>query len=406
MSFNVLHKLSCDGSTPKCVTFSRDGNLIAAGDNNGIIWIWYTNSGLLLNRGLLPDRIRTSRLLDDRGSQQPAITSLAFSPDGTTIISTTDNLVDIFFWSVERGVLLRRLRTGFNMSNVFFTPDGTNIISAYNFGYSNIDIWNVGTGTKQTIITDRYSSLQLSSDGKTIVQAGAGSQLYAQGLPDYGKNFINLIDLETRATITAVEDTSPVTNAAISPNKETILSTNLEGEFKAWVNGRPTTLKSDRYYGNKAIFRTDGNGFVSCGDSSVTLWDTTRMVPIQTLKAPKNQYGRFETLIDIDITRDNTKIAVACSDKNVYILTDLGVNALRNTDILTHPAVDGTALAYKSLPIEVIGEIAKFVGPVDQTRLSEHYKNAGPFTLGKRKTRGGRKNKSKIKRKQSKKNKK
>ena len=139
MSFNVLHKLSCYGSTPKCVTFSQDGNLIAAGDNNGIIWIWYTNSGSLLNRGLLPDRIRTSWLLDDRGSQWPAITSLAFSPDGTTIISTTDNLVDIFFWSVETGVLLRTLTTGFNMSNVFFTPDGTNIISAYNFGYSNME---------------------------------------------------------------------------------------------------------------------------------------------------------------------------------------------------------------------------------------------------------------------------
>ena len=410
MSFNVLHKLSCNGSTPKCVTFSRDGKLIAAGDYNGSIRIWYTNSGSLLNR------IRTSWLLGVRGSQWPAITSLAFSPDGTTIISTTDNLVDIFFWSVETGVLLRTLTTGFNMSNVFFTPDGTNIISAYNFGYSNIDIWNVGTGTKQTILTDRYSSLQLSSDGKTIVQAGAGSQLYAQGLPDYGKNFIKLIDLETGATITAVEDTSPVTNAAIpvtnaaiSPDKQTILSTNLLGEFKAWVNGRPTPLKPDGYYGNKAIFTTDGNGFVSCGDSSVTLWDTTRMVPIQTLKAPINQYGRFETFSDIDITRDDSKIALACSDQNVYILTKLGVNALRTTDILTRPAVDGAALADNYLPDEVIGEIAQFVGPVDPTTLSEHYKKEGPFKntgSGKRKSRRGRKNKSKIKRKQTKKNKK
>ena len=415
MSFNVLHKLSCNGSNPRCVTFSQDGNLIAAGDNNGIIWIWYTNSGLLLNR------IRTPRELGDRASQWPAITSLAFSPDGKTIISTTESLIDIFFWGVEQiepiePVAPTTLRTGFNMSNVFFTPDGKNIISAYNFGKSNIDIWDVVTGTNRTILTDRYSSLQLSSDGKTIVQAGAGLPVYTWGLPDTGENVIKLIDLEkltdleteAEATTIAAEDTSPVRNAAISPDKKIILSTNLKGEFKAWVDGIPKILKPERYYGNKAIFRTDGTGFVSCGDSSVTLWDAKTMAPIQTLKAPKNEYG-FHTLIDIDITRDNTKIAVACSDKNVYILTDLGVNALKKSDILIDEPIDKTK-RLPFLPREIIGQIAEFAvdgrSKLNPVLISKHYRGEGPFTLGKRKTRGGRKNKSKIKRKQTKKNKK
>jgi len=401
MSFNVLHKLSCEGSPPRHVTFSRDGKLIAAGDYNGNIWIWYTNSGLLLNK------IRTSQLLARLENQLPAITSLAFSPDGTTIISTTDSLRDIFFWSVETGVLLKTLKTGFNMSNVFFTPDGTNIISAYSFGRHFIDIWNVVNDTKQTIITDRYSSLQLSSDGKTIVQAGAGTPLYDRGFPDNGENVIKLIDLETGAITIAAEDTSPIRNVAISEDKKIILSINLVGKFKAWVNGIPTTLEPDKnYYGSKAIFRTDGNGFVSCGDSYVKLWNTKTMHPIQILKAPRNEKGKLESFRDVAINNDSTKIAVACSDFNVYILTDLRVNALRISDILSRPAIDDTALANKFIPPEVIGHIASFVGLLDKQTLSNHYKNEGPFKKGgKRKTRRGR-NKTKIKRKQSKKNKK
>ena len=167
-------------------------------------------------------------------------------------------------------------------------------------------------------------------------------------------------------------------------------------------------MKPERYYGNKAIFRTDGTGFVSCGDSSVTLWDAKTMAPIQTLKAPKNEYG-FHTLIDIDITRDNTKIAVACSDKNVYILTDLGVNALKKSDILIDEPIDKTK-RLPFLPREIIGQIAEFAvdgrSKLNPVLISKHYRGEGPFTLGKRKTRGGRKNKSKIKRKQTKKNKK
>uniref|UniRef100_A0A6C0E5D1 Uncharacterized protein n=1 Tax=viral metagenome TaxID=1070528 RepID=A0A6C0E5D1_9ZZZZ len=407
-AFNVLHKLSCEGSMPKSVTFSQDGTMIASGDLAGIIRIWNVGSGSLLQR------IQNVRLIETfyhKTGNPTSVDSIAFSPDRTTIISIGGDEPIIKFWDIGSGTMINRLQTSPRMSSVVFTPDGRNIIVGYSIA-NRIDICDLNTGTIRTINSGTYRSLQLSPDGTIIVQAGAA--LFNEELRTWsGGNHLKLIDFETGNTIRVIEDTHDLKYASISSDNKTILYTNEPGELKV-CNADGSPIKTFGEYANKAKFRADDGGFVSCGKSRLQLWNTTDNVPIQTLRAPRAQYGytEFEGLVDIDVSKDDTKIAGACTDYNVYIFTDLGVNALKKSDILIDEPIDDTK-RLPFLPRETREKIAEFAvdgrSKLDPVLISKHYRGKAPFTKrhgGKRKSRRGRKNKSKIKRKQSKKNKK
>jgi WD40 repeat protein len=396
-AFNVLHKLSCEGSMPTSVTFSQDGTMIASGDLAGIIRIWNVVSGSLLKR------IQNVRLTETRYAkidQPTSVDCVAFSPDGRTIISIANDEPIIKFWDIERGTMLTTLPTSLGMSSLVFTPDGTKIIGGYSSA-NHIDIWDVETRANRTIHSGTYNSLQLSPDGTIIVQAGAA--LFNEELRTWsGGNHLKLIDFETGNTIRVIEDIHNLQYASISPDNTKILYTTEEGELKVCnADGPPPPIETFGEYANMAKFIADGTGFVSCGNSRLKLWNTTDNVPIQTLRADHAYgYTPFAGLVDIDVSKDDTKISAACTDKHVYIFTNLGVNALRTTDM---------ALINTHLVPDTQREIAQFLGHVDSNSLKKHYDQSGPFSIlggRKRKTRRGWKNKSKIKRKQSKKNKK
>ena len=408
MPFNVLHKLSCEGKRPTSVTFSQDGTMVASGDEGGIIRIWYVLSGSLIQR---LQNIRLTKTLYVKIGEPTSVHSLAFSPDGTKIISIDDESI-IKFWDIASGIMINTIPTSDiqssevftpRPSSVVFTPDGRKIIIGYS-SYNRIDILDLETDTKRTINSGTYRSLQLSLDGTIIVQASA--PLYNKQFRTWsGGNQLKLIDVETGTTIRVIEDTHDLLYASISSDNKTILYTNEQGELKVCnADGTPIkTLNSGftKFRTNKA----DETGFVSYGNGRIKLWNTTDNVPIQTLRANVG-------LVDIDINKDDTKIAAACTDYNVYIFTDLGVNALKKSDILIDEPIDDTK-RLPFLPRETREKIAEFVvdgrSKLDPVLISKHYRGEAPFTKthgGKRKSRRGRKNKSKIKRKQSKKNKK
>jgi WD40 repeat protein len=376
--------------------------MVASGDEGGIIRIWYVLSGSLIQR---LQNIRLTKTLYVKIGEPTSVHSLAFSPDGTKIISIDDESI-IKFWDIASGIMINTIPTSDRPSSavftprpssVLFTPDGRKIIIGYSSD-NRIDILDLETDTKRTIISGTYRSLQLSLDGTIILQASA--PLYNKQFRTWsGGNQLKLIDVETGTTIRVIEDTHDLLYASISSDNKTILYTNVQGELKVCnADGTPIkTLTSGftKFRTNKA----DETGFVSYGNGRIQLWNTTDNVPIQTLRA-----GRGVGLVDIDINKDDTKIAAACTDYNVYIFTDVAVSALRTTDIAT-----SLALHEGRLNEDTQREIASYLAPLDNKSLIAHYDKTGPFKKSggsKRKTIKGRKNKSKIKRKQSKKNKK
>ena len=100
------------------VAFSPDGTLLASGDG-GTVRLWNRRRGFWGRRwGVLRRRRWASALLRDRG----VVHSIAFSPDGSTLASTSDD--NITLWDVARRTPLSRARTGAQIADLAWSTDG------------------------------------------------------------------------------------------------------------------------------------------------------------------------------------------------------------------------------------------------------------------------------------------
>lgn len=109
----------------KCLVFSKNGKLLAGG-SHGEIFVWNVASGDLI-----------TQIKGDIGT----INSLDFSPDGTILVSGSDNS-EIRFWDPISGTAFGSLKG--HTSPVFstvFSPNGDFIVSGANEG--TIRIWGI-----------------------------------------------------------------------------------------------------------------------------------------------------------------------------------------------------------------------------------------------------------------------
>jgi WD40 repeat protein len=162
------------------VVFSPDSNTLASGSQDETIRLWNGHTGEhLYTLGELP----TSKWTTDW------VNSVAFSPDGHTIASGNGS------WTGEEGSSvgdvihlwdtgtrqLRQTLTGHNgvVNSVAFSPDGNTVVSGAT-NYRNlgeeIRLWDIHTGEHLKSLTghtDSVSSVVFSPDGKTLASGGA-----------------------------------------------------------------------------------------------------------------------------------------------------------------------------------------------------------------------------------------
>lgn len=102
----------------QAVAFSPDGKAIASGGDHGSIEIREAVSGRSLRRFSVP-------------AGSGAVRSLALSPDGRRLAAGTQSSEDVRVWEVESGRLLASLKGHSSaVTAVAFSPDGTRVISA------------------------------------------------------------------------------------------------------------------------------------------------------------------------------------------------------------------------------------------------------------------------------------
>lgn len=149
-------------NTVQSVSFSPDGDLVAAGFYSDPVHIWRVSDGTLLHR------------LEGRSNNT---LSTAFSNDGS-LLATGSRDSTVKLWNVSDGTFLRTLEGGRNsVYSVAFSKDSTLIAAGSS---SLVSIWQVSDGTLiQTMTTDFAGYAVAISTDKKMLAAG-GNELGAQ----------------------------------------------------------------------------------------------------------------------------------------------------------------------------------------------------------------------------------
>ena len=138
------------------LAFSRDGQLLAAGDGRGTVKVWDVQK-----------RQAIARLEGDTNS----VYSVAFSPD-SRILASAGYQGQIKLWNVANWELLGTLKNPGTAFTVDFSIDGKALAST---GYETVSLWSVESGEKIVSLTghtDWVRAAAFSPDGVTLASGG------------------------------------------------------------------------------------------------------------------------------------------------------------------------------------------------------------------------------------------
>lgn len=176
----LIRHLSGHTDWVRCVAISPDSQTLVSGSNDGKIKVWDLNSGELIHSFIghsnswLGYFIEFLGLFSRHQSSPPRVVSVAISPDGKTIVSSSQGQ-EIDQWNLSTGSLVRRIPKQSDWVNsVAIAPNGKTVIGGHDDG--KVRLWNLDTGELERTLTDHrdwVNTVAISPNGKTIVSGSS-----------------------------------------------------------------------------------------------------------------------------------------------------------------------------------------------------------------------------------------
>jgi WD40 repeat protein/serine/threonine protein kinase len=253
------HPLASNPSDILTLAVSPDGARFAtAGGSDGLdsnIHIWNTTSG---------NELQTLQ------EHNLYITSLAWTPDGNTLISGSgDGAINI--WNLADGTLRQTLQQPNSSQYLLLSvhPNGKLLASGDDDG--TLVIWDLATGAQVKIIanahTDRILSLTFSPDGHDLASGGGDALVH---LWDTASGWANA------GTFTG--HTDGVTALAFAPDGKSLASASRDTTILLWDIASKqqigAALEGHTDWITGLAFTTDGQILASSSqDNTINLWD-------------------------------------------------------------------------------------------------------------------------------------
>ncbi|MHC4545378.1 MAG: WD40 domain-containing protein [Planctomycetota bacterium] len=266
------------------VAFSSEGKHIVSGSWDYTIKVWDAATGkelktLLGHCGLDRSSSQTGKELMTTLGYYGAVTSVAFSPDGKSIVSGSfDMTVRVWDWLTAGQVItIQRKRYCVEVS---ISPDGKRIVSGSWAGA--IEIYDAATGENVMTLLGhdgKVFATAFSPDGKRIVSGG-------------NDETIKVWDAMTgKEMMTLSGHKGPVTLVAFSTDGKSIVSVGVDKTVRIWdvTTGKElTTLLGHKGRVTSVAFSPDGKRIISGSeDKTIKIWDVTTGKELTTLLGHK-----------------------------------------------------------------------------------------------------------------------
>lgn len=243
-----------------CGGDKEDGKLKPGSRFHNNVRLWNLTSRLEIRTIPAPDKA-------DKDVHEQFVTSVAFAPDGQTILSGSDDST-IRLWNAETGRLVHCFRGHTNrVKCVAFSPDGQRILSAGEDG--SLRLWSVETRKPIHVFEHAHersiTSVAFSPDGRYALT----------GSDDRTIRLWDLLQL-TEVRRFDLEPAAPMRSVAISPDGTRALTGGADTLVRLWdvTTGKQLQVfKGHTKAVNAIAYSPDGRRFVSGGDDrTIRLW--------------------------------------------------------------------------------------------------------------------------------------
>ncbi|WP_099077875.1 WD40 repeat domain-containing protein [Vibrio sp. PID17_43] len=272
--------------------FSPDGTRIVTASDDGNVRLWDSATGDPL-----------AVLVGHDG----VVNSAQFSPDGTRIVTASlDGTARL--WDSATGDPLAVL-VGHDgvVNSAQFSPDGTRIVTASDDGTARL--WASATGDPLAVLVghnDSVMSAQFSPDGTRIVTASwdGNARLWDSATGD-------------PLAVLVGHDGGLVSSARFSPDGTRIVTASLDGTARLWdsATGDPLAVLVGHDNGvMSAQFSPDGTRIVTASDDGTAqLWASATGDPLAVL------VGHDDSVMSAQFSPDGTRIVTASLDGNARL---------------------------------------------------------------------------------------
>jgi len=252
-SLDLIQRLTGHTGVVTSIAFSPDGRTLVSGSADKTIRLW---------------SVSTATLLRTLVGHTACVESVALSPDGDSVAAgACDGTIKL--WDMSSGRHLRTLE-GHETATffLFFTPDGRTLASG-SWGDNVIKLWNASNGEllRTLFIEHGVSSIAISPDGATIAVAGLSNTM------------ITLLDASSGTLLRMLEGHAAVAcSLSFSPDGRILASGSGDATTKLWNTLSGALLRT--LFGHTTVsstaFSPDGSTLASGSDDGIMrLWDVS-----------------------------------------------------------------------------------------------------------------------------------
>ena len=251
------------------VTFSSDGAYLASGGEDRIVRIWEVGKG---------------QCLTTLHGHTDWIRSVAFSPDDSLLASSSDDGT-VRLWEVSTGACLTTFQGHTDrVMSVAFSPDGARLASGSHD--TTVRVWEVSTG-------QCLKTLQGHTDGVRSVAFSPDGTLLASGSND---GTVRLWEVSTGACLTTFQGhTDRVMSVAFSPDGARLASGSDDRMVRVWSVSSGHCFETLQGHTGRVwsvTFSPDGACLASGSyDTTVRLWEVSTGMCLKTLQGHANWMG-------------------------------------------------------------------------------------------------------------------